>query len=159
MSLPDEILGLVEMEPVEDLVLAVLRSRIASVPVQSLIEDDQTFPAIIAHRGGSWGDWDGDPRFLDSGQLEVFCLAEGVEADTDAAHLSEAVRVVLRDAINKVIPGRGHLTKVELISAPKRVPDWDTATGPVQYADLPVGVVRYESIYAVEIRKPDRNRI
>lgn len=155
-SLPQEVLDLVEMEPIEDLVLAVLRDRITSIPIQSLIEDDQTFPAVVAHRGGSWGDWDGDPRFLDSGQLEIFTFTDGIEADSDGALLSEAVRVVLRDAINQVVPGKGHLTKVELVSAPKRQPDWDTATGPVQYADLPAGVIRYESVYLVEIKKPTR---
>lgn len=154
MAVPQEILDLVEMTPMEDLVLAVLRDRITSVSVQSLIEMNQTFPAIVAHRGGSWGDWSGDPRFLDSGQLEVFAFTDGVEADTDGALISEAIRVVLYGAINKVVPGRGHITKVDLVSAPKRVPDWDTSTGPVQFADLPVGVVRYESIYAIEIRKP-----
>lgn len=155
MSLPQEILDLVEMEPVEDLILAVLRDRITTVPVKSLIEEDQTFPAIVARRGGSWGDWDGDPRFLDSGQIEVFAFTDGLEGDKEAAQLSDAVRVVLRDAVNKVFPGLGYLTKVNLISAPKMVPDWDTAVGPVQYADLPTGVTRYESVYAVEIRKPD----
>jgi hypothetical protein len=32
--------------------------------------------------------------------------------------------------------------------------DWGPSTGPVQYADLPVGVFRYEAIYDLEIRRP-----
>jgi len=156
MSLPQEILDLVQMHPAEDLVLAVLRERITSVPVQTQIYDDQTFPAIVIHRGdliGEW--WGGDPRFIDHARLDVFCFVEGLNADEEAALLSEAVRVVLRGAINRVVPGMGHLTEVVMTAPPHAAADWDTATGPVQYADLPSEVVRYSSSYALSIRKPD----
>lgn len=154
MALPQEILDLVQMPPVEDLVLAVLRDRITTVPVKSLIQMDQSFPSVVVHRGATWGDWNGDPRFLDAAILDVFAFTDGDEADADGALLSEAVRVVLIEAINKVYPGKGHLTKVRMLTSPQNVPDWDTATGPVQFADLPVGVTRYQTVYAVEIRKP-----
>lgn len=155
MALPQEILDLVEMHPAEDLVLALLRERITSVPVQSQIFDDQQFPAIVIHRGdliGEW--WGGDPRFIDHARLDVFCFVEGLNADEEGSLLSEAVRVVLRDSINKVVPGLGHLTEVIVTSPARQVADWDTATGPVQYADLPAGVVRYSGTYALSIRKP-----
>jgi len=157
MALPQEILDLVEMHPVEDLVLNLLRQRITSVPVQSQIYDDQTFPAIVIHRGDLLGEWwSGDPRFLDNARLDVFCFVEGLDADEDGSLLSEAVRVVLRDSVNKVVPGRGYITRVEMTSPPRNAADLDTATGPVQYADLPVGVVRYATTYALEIRKPEQ---
>jgi len=156
MALPQEILDLIEMHPVEDLVLALLRQRITSVPVQSQINDDQTFPAIVIHRGdliGQW--WGGDPRFIDHARLDVFCFTEGIDADTDGSLLSEAVRNALRGSINQVVPGLGHLTEVTMTSAPRNAADWDTATGPVQYADLPAEVVRYSTTFALSIRKPD----
>lgn len=156
MALPSEILDLIEMHPVEDLVLALLRERITTVPVQSQIFDDQTFPAIVVHKGdliGEW--WAGDPRFIDSVRLEVFTFTSGINADEEGALLSEAVRVVLRDSVNIVVPGRGHLTEGRLTSPPRNAADWDTATGPVQYADLPSEVVRYSTQYALSIRKPD----
>lgn len=156
MALPQEILDLVEMHPVEDLVLALLRKRITSVPVQSQIYDDQTFPAIVIHRGDMIGEWwGGDPRFIDNARLDVFCFVEGVNADEDGALLSEAVRNALRNSINEVVPGLGYLTQVTMTSPPRNAADWDTATGPVQYADLPTEVVRYSTTYALSVRKPD----
>jgi hypothetical protein len=156
MALPQEILDLVEMHPIEDLVLTLLRERITSVPVQSQIYDDQTFPAIVIHRGdliGQW--WDGDPRFIDVARLDVFCFTEGLNADEDGSLLSEAVRVALRDCVNKVVPGLGYITNVTMTSPPRNAADWDTATGPVQYADLPTEVVRYSTTYSLSVRKPD----
>lgn len=153
-SLPASALALVEMTPVEDLCLYLLRARLPDVPVQSLIADDQGFPMVLVRRSGDWGEWKGDARFLDSGQISIHVFVDGVEADSDGALLSEAVRVILRDSVNTVVPGKGHFTKVKMQGAPNRKPDWATAVGPVQYADLPTGVVRYESVYQLEIRKP-----
>lgn len=145
------------MKPTEDLMLALLPSKLPGIKVQSLIEAKQTFPLVTARKTGDWGEWAGDPRFLDAGQLTVECFCEGINADADAAKLSEAVRVVLYGAINEVVPDKGYLTKVKLTGSPHKVSDWATAAGPVQYADLPHGVVRYESIYQIEIRKPRKN--
>lgn len=156
MALPQEILDLVEMHPVEDLVLTLLRRRITSVPVQSQIYDDQTFPAIVIHKGDMIGEWwGGDPRFLDTAKLDVFCFTSGLNGDEEGALLSEAVRVALRSCVNEVIPELGYLTAVTMTSPPRNAADWDTATGPVQYADLPSEVVRYATTYTLSIRKPD----
>lgn len=156
MALPQEILDLVEMHPVEDLVLSLLRDRITTVPVQSQIYDDQTFPAIVIHRGDTIGEWwGGDERFIDNARLDVFCFVEGLNADEEGALLSEAVRIVLRDSVNIVVPGLGHIAEARMSSPPRNAADWDTATGPVQYADLPTGVVRYSTSYALKVRKPE----
>jgi hypothetical protein len=156
MALPQEILDLVEMHPVEDLVLALLRERITTIPVQSQIYDDQTFPAIVIHRGDLMGEWwGGDPRFIDHARLDVFCFVDGLDADEDGMLLSEAVRNALRGSVNKVVPGLGYLTEVTMTNPPRNAADWDTATGPVQYADLPAEVVRYATTYALSVRKPD----
>lgn len=152
-TLHPDVLALVEMSPIEDLLLGLLPMQLTDVHVQSLIQNDQGFPLVIPRRSGDWGEWEGDPRFLDAGQVSIHSYCEGIDGDSDAALLSEAVRVVLRDSINVTVPGRGHLTKVKMTSAPRRVADWATATGPVQYADLPNGVWRYETVYNVEIRK------
>jgi hypothetical protein len=141
------------MSPIEDLALALLRDRLA-VQVGSLIKPNQDFPFVLVRSSGAWGEWDGDPRFLDAGVLTIHTFCDGPNADEDAGLLAEAVRVVLRDSVNVVLPMRGHITKVVMTDRPRRVTDWATATGPVQYADLPVGVFRYETQYRVEIRKP-----
>lgn len=155
-SLDPEVLALVEMGPVEDLILAILRQAFIKTPVRAGISDHQTFPVITVRRADSFGEWDGDPRFLDSASILISTFAQGLQADEDAALLGEAVRVVLYKAQREqlVIPGKGHLTKVDMTHSPRNVPDWATATGPVQYADLPTGVERYEARYQISIRKP-----
>lgn len=155
-SLDPEVLALVEMSPVEDLLLALLRSRLPSVDVNTRVKTNQTqsLPFVLVRSTGSWGDWGGDPRFLDASSVEIHAFCEGINADEDANLLSEAVRVILRDSLNVVVPGRGHLIHVEMLDRPRRTPDWATSTGPVQYADLPTGVERWEATYRVAIRKP-----
>lgn len=155
-GLPQEVLDLAELSPVEDLALAVLRDGLPSIQVKSRYAMDQTFPVVVVRRGDSWGDWGADMRFTDSAQLLVYTLCQGPDADEDAALLAEAVRIILRNAwlTQKVIPGKGHFTRVQQSASPRQVPDWATATGPVQYADLPTGVVRYETRYQVGIRRP-----
>ena len=156
-TLPPEILALVEMSPVEDLMLAVLRQGLPGIDVQTLIADDQTFPMVLVRTQADWGDWAGDPRFIDAATISIQAFCQGLNGDVDASLLSEAVRVVLRDSVNKPMPDLGHLIKVQMMGHPRRVTDWATSAGPVQYADLPTGVWRYESTYQIAMRKP-RNK-
>lgn len=155
-GIPDHIKALVEMTPCEDLVLEILRRGLPGIQVNTLIAADQTFPLVLVRRAPVSGTWDGDTRFLDSAAISIQTFTEDPDGDEDGAILSEAARVVLRDAwLNQVVvPGKGHFTWVEMTNAPRRVTDWATATGPVQYADLPTGVWRYETGYQIEIRKP-----
>ncbi|WP_031513701.1 hypothetical protein [Streptomyces sp. NRRL F-5123] len=155
-GLPPQIKALAELTPVEDLMLAVLRQGLPGIQVQSLISKDQTFPLVLPRRDTTFGNWAGDTRFLDAARVSVECFCEDPDGDEDAAILSEAVRVVLRDAwlSQTVYPGLGHITRIDLASAPRRQTDWATSAGPVQYADLPTGVWRYEAQYDIEIRKP-----
>lgn len=142
------------MSPVEDLLLALFREALPDVSIQTLIQKGQVFPFILIRSSGSWGAWNGDERFIDSSTVDVHTFCEGINADKDAALLSEAARVILRDSRNKVIPERGYVVAVEMLDRPKRSPDWQASVGPVQYADLPVGVERWEASYRVTIRKP-----
>lgn len=152
-SLPESILNAVEMAPVEDLILALLRPALAPVSVQSAFHADQGFPAVVIRSAGSYGTWNGHPRFIDAATLNVDCLALGLNSDEDANLLAEAVRVTLRDAVNVVTP-YGYLIKVSMNDRPKRAPDWANSVGPVQYADLPEGVERWTTSYRLTIRKP-----
>jgi hypothetical protein len=147
-------LNLIEMSPVEDLLLHLFREALPDIKVQTLVEDKQKFPFILLRSSGSWGSWEGDERFIDSSTIEIHAFCEGINADVDANLLSEAARVILRDSKNKVVPGKGYLISVEMLDRPKRSPDWQASVGPVQYADLPTGVERWESVYRVTIRKP-----
>jgi len=142
------------MSPLEDLMLALLREALPDMSVQTLIESKQTFPFVLLRSTGSWGSWQGDERFIDSSTIEVHAFCTGINADADASLLSEAVRVVLRDSKNKSFPGKGYVISTEMLDRPKRSPDWATSVGPVQYADLPTGVERWETTHRVTIRKP-----
>lgn len=154
-SLPSEIFDIVEFTPLEDISLYLLRDGLPdAIRVNSLVEDDQQFPLVLVRRSSDWGFWGGDERFVDNGQLTVHVYCEGLEADKDCALLSEAVRILLRDSVNRVVPDMGYLTKAKMIGSPMKAPDWATATGPVQYADLPAGTVRYESNYELSLKKP-----
>ncbi|MEU6056983.1 hypothetical protein [Streptomyces sp. NPDC047097] len=157
-GLPAEIKALAELSPVEDLLLAVLRDGLPGMRVQSLIARSQAFPFVFVRRDPTFGAWSGDTRFTDSARVLVQTFCEDPDGDADAAILAEAVRVVLRDAWlgQRVYAGRGHITRVDMVSAPRRATDWATAVGPVQYADLPTGVWRYETQYDIDIRKPRR---
>ncbi|QXE37122.1 hypothetical protein KQY30_25790 [Streptomyces sp. GMY02] len=155
-GVPDHIKALAELSPVEDLLLSILRDRLPGIRVKSLVDQHEMFPLVLIRRDPSFGAWSGDTRFTDAARVVINCFAQDPDGDEDAAILSEAVRVVLRDAwLNNVaVPGRGHITRVDMNSSPRRASDWATATGPVQYANLPTGVWRYESIYDIQIRKP-----
>jgi len=155
-GLPDHIKAMAELSPVEDLLLAVLREGLPGVRVKSLVDLHEQFPLVLVRRDPTWGQWQGDTRFTDAARIVINTFAPDPNGDEDAAILGEAVRVVMRDAWlkQKVYPRLGHIIRVDLNSAPRRASDWATATGPVQYADLPTGVWRYESIYDVQIRKP-----
>lgn len=153
-TMPQSVLDLIEMSPVEDLLLGLLPSKLPDVKFNTLIEPEQAFPFVLIRCGGSWGNWAGDQRFLDAAQVEVHTFAVGVNADEDAAKLAEAIRVILRDSVNVVVPQRGHITDIQMTSRPTRVTDWSTSSGPVQYANLPSGVYRYQTEYHLIIRKP-----
>lgn len=155
-GLPASVLALAERSPIEDFLLALYRADLADVPCNSLIRKGQTFPFILVRRLPGLGEGSGDQRFLDTATVSIQAFVEDPDGDQDAAILSEAARVVLRDAWlnNRVIPNRGHITRMEETQAARRVTDWATAAGPVQYADLPTGVIRYEAQYFITLRRP-----
>ncbi|WP_211225724.1 hypothetical protein [Nocardioides alkalitolerans] len=136
--------------------LTLLRAGLPdSIPVRSLIPEEVTFPIVLVRRASNWGQWSGHKRFIDSGAVSIQAFCSGIDADSDAAILSEAVRVILYDSINTPVStttSNGHLTQVRLLESPRRVTDWASAVGPVQYADLPKGVVRYETVFDLSLR-------
>lgn len=154
--LPSHIQAIAEFSPVEDLCLAILRDGLPGVEVSTLIRHDQSFPFVLVGRADSFGQFRGDHRFLDSAQVVAHAMCEDPDGDEDSGLLAEAIRVVIRDAWldQKVVPGRGHITGFNVVSPPHRVTDWATSTGPVQYADLPTGVHRYEVRFELSVKKP-----
>ena len=156
MSVPPNIRALADFAPVEDVVLPILRDGLSPLRVQSLIEFDQHFPMVHVRRAQGLTSDVGDPRFIDSALIQVHVFTEDPDGDEAGAVLSDAVRAVLWRAYREqtVVPGRGWISFFDLRHPPKRASDWATATGPVQYADLPTGVLRYESLYQLGVRRP-----
>ncbi|MGL5825558.1 MAG: hypothetical protein ACRCYU_12220 [Nocardioides sp.] len=153
-GISDAVRNLAAFSAIEDILLAVLRPKLADVQVKTLIATGQTFPMVLVRRTDQYGEWSGDPRFIDTATVAVQCYAEDPDGDADAEVLSQAVRSALRASINEVVPDLGHLVYVDMIRAPRRAPDWASAVGPVQYADLPSGVHRYETVYDLTFRSP-----
>lgn len=155
-GVPQEIMDLAEMSPLEDVALYILRQSIKTVPIYSLIpEAVQSDAFIVVRKSFPFGIWSGDPRFVDQTDLEVHVFARNPDGDARCAVISEAVRVVMHRAWmdNLHIPGRGYVSRCEMVSEPARKTDWASSTGPVQYADLPEGFWRYETKYSLTIRR------
>lgn len=158
LDLPQSVLDLVEFSPAEDILLAVLRDGLPDIPVFSLIPSNPPMPFVLVRRYTTFGDWTGDPRFVDAARFQIEVFTSDPDGDEKGAVLSEAVRVVLRNAwlSHKAIPELGSVIRIDMLDAPTRKADWATSQGPVQYADLPTGYWRYESVYHIEVRKPRR---
>lgn len=121
-------------------------------------------PAVIIRRerrsGQASVDSD-DDRFLKSALVSVNTLTAGPDADALGEELQEACRIAIREAQQGqvVIPGCGYISAITNSVEPSRVSDWATSTGVVQYASLPKGWSRYESVYRLLIRPPDQSTV
>lgn len=155
-DLPASVYTLIENKPVEDIILAILREGLPDVPVYSLIPETAPEFFVLVRRLGGAGGWAGDARFTDTGRFRIHTFTADPDGDYKGAILSEAVRVVLRNAwLNKwQNSDLGSVISIEMIAEPSRQTDWATSSGPVQYADLPLGYWRYESTYHLEVRRP-----
>lgn len=164
-SLPQYVYDRAELAPIEDVLLALLRPAFPGVHVTTRIPDTpdgSMFPMILARAHFAGLGTPGDPRFINRQMASVHTFTVDPDdplqpdGDEQGALLSEAVRVTLRDAgrAKPVLPDLGTILAITMTSPPRRVTDWATATGPVQYADLPSGTWRYETHYRVTYRRP-----
>jgi len=162
LRVPGSIRKLVEQPPAEDIALRVLREAMPDVPIRSRIPaEPELWPTkegllIVCRRGSSYGTWGGETRFVNHAGIEVQVFAYGPDAEERAALAHEACRVAFRDAMIRqdYYPGLGSISWHYMQEEPRRKADWATATGPVQYADLPSGWERYEARHQLFIRRP-----
>lgn len=157
--------------PSEDLLLRVFREYFYGDPyrldppwndkhkpfIRTLLPDDMDFPLLFVRRDKRSGSQNldfSDQRHGLSMVATVETFSQGDDADLDSALLQEAVRQCLFEAVNKQKgwSDLGFLSSVNIWSQPARVSDYATSTGVVQYASLPNGVIRYESIYQFIVR-------
>lgn len=147
-----------EREPIEDVALAILRPALPGIQVVTAISKIQTLPAVLVRRLPTFIYAQTDPaeRWLEQADLSVHSFAQDPDGDRDAAILAEAARIAMRDAwlSNFGNDNMGWICRFTCLAPARRVPDWATASGPVQYANLPNNFWRYEGRYRLTIRKP-----
>lgn len=148
-----------ERTPIEDVALTILRAALPSVEFVSQIRKNQSFPVVLVRRLPAFIYAQTDERWLEQADLSIHSFALDPDGDRDAAILAEAVRVALRDAWldNAGNDSIGWIARFSCLAPARRVPDWATASGPVQYADLPSNTWRYEGRYRLTVRKPRNN--
>lgn len=134
------------------------------IHIGTLFSEDIQPPMIIARaerRSGTIGNVVSDDRYLHPVIISVSTITDGVDADEMGEELQEAVRIALRQAhLNQVVvPNGGSISQITNASMPVRVSDYATSTGIVQYAGLPAGQVRYESIWRLILRSPPQSTI
>lgn len=162
-ELPDVFLNLVDHAPIEDIVIDYLRGVFGdAVPISAAIQDTPpdraTFPSILIRRVGDYGaSRAGHGALQVWGYVQVQVFWSGIDADQQANMTCTAVgNALLRSGFVPVDAskprGWGRLVGARKIDSPHRVSDWATSSGPVQYADLPIGATRHEGIYAVRVR-------
>jgi hypothetical protein len=147
--------------PTDALLMAIFREFFAGqdIRIGTLFTEDMPTPTIIARRERRSGNGElsgVDDRWMQPALVSVNTLTSGLEAEADGAALQEMCRLALRQCVyeQKAYPKLGHISAIENSTSASRVSDWATSTGVVQYATLPKGVVRYESVFRLLIRPP-----
>lgn len=135
-----------------------------NVHVYSTYSENMQTPAVVARRerrSGTLALHSKDDRFMQPAIIMVSTFTAGVDADEENEELQEMCRYALRQAQQrqKYVPGCGHIAVLEASTHPAKVSDWQTSTSVVQYASLPKGAVRYESIFRLLVRPPAQSTI
>ena len=155
-NLPASVLDRVAFFPYEDILAAMFQRVFPELRFETYVPEVLTYPLITGARFTPQGGWSGDPRFIDSGPVRINVFCAGPDADVEAFLISEAIRVMMLEASLERwnFPGLGSIVNITMSTEPADVNDWATATGIVQFADLPEGVIRFETVYQMTIRRP-----
>lgn len=138
----------------EDIVPGILRKVLPGyVRVLSRVEENPQFPFVLVSsaRVSEGQSPTSDQSDILSFNIHSFC--RGVDADIDAANLCwAAVNAVKDAALRGDSVGDGQvIVSSKLVMEPLRRSDWQDASGPVQYQDLPQFVERYEAWMRVRV--------
>ena len=146
-NLPASVLDRVAFFPYEDILAAMFQRAFPELRFETYVPEVLTYPLITGARFTPQGGWSGDPRFIDSGPVRINVFCAGPDADVEAFLISEAIRVMMLEASLERwnFPGLGSIVNITMSTEPADVNDWATATGIVQFADLPEGVIRFEA--------------
>lgn len=151
---------------VDDMVLEIFRQFFAGqdVHIATLYSEDMPTPAVVARRdrrSGTLALASRDDRYLQPAIISVNTVTNGFDADEAGEELQEMCRFALRQAqqLQVSIPGGGSIAVIAASTHPAKANDWQTATSVVQYASLPKGAVRYESVYRLLVRPPAQSTL
>lgn len=138
----------------EDIIPGILRKALPGyVRVLSRVEENPQFPFILVSsaRVSEGQSPTSDQSDILSFNIHSFC--RGIDADIDAANLCwAAVNAVKDAALRGDSVGDGQvIVASKLVMEPLRRSDWQDASGPVQYQDLPQFVERYEAWMRVRV--------
>lgn len=138
----------------EDIIPGILRKVLPGyVRVLSRVEENPHFPFVLVSsvRVSEGQSPTSDQSDILSFNIHSFC--RGVDADIDAANLCwAAVNAVKDAALRGDSVGDGQvIVASKLVMEPLRRSDWQDASGPVQYQDLPQFVERYEAWMRVRV--------
>lgn len=138
----------------EDVISGILRKVLPGyVRVLSRVEENPQFPFILVSsaRVSEGQSPTSDQSDILSFNIRSFC--RGIDADIDAANLCwAAVNAVKDAALRGDSVGDGQvIVASKLVMEPLRRSDWQDASGPVQYQDLPQFVERYEAWMRVRV--------
>ena len=155
-NLPSSVTDRVAFFPYEDILAAMFERAFQELRFETYVPELLTYPLITGARFTPQGGWSGDPRFIDSGPVRINVFCDGPDADVEAFLISEAIRVMMLEASLERwnFPGLGSIVNITMSTEPADVKDWATATGVVQFADLPENVIRFETVYQMTIRRP-----
>ena len=138
----------------EDVIPGILKKVLpAYVGVLSRVEENPSFPFVLVSsaRVSEGQSPTSDQSDILSFNIHSFC--RGIDADIDAANLCwAAVNAVKDAALRGDSVGDGQvIVWSKVVMEPLRRSDWQDASGPVQYQDLPQFVERYEAWMRVRV--------
>lgn len=151
---------------VDELMLTIMKSFFAGqdVTCRTQYTEGLDTPLVVVRRdrrSGTLALRSRDERFLQPAIVSVNTITSGIDADEVGEELQEMCRFALEQAQARqlFIPNCGSIAIIEGSTFPAKAADWQTATSVVQYASLPKGSVRYESVYRVLVRPPDQSTV
>lgn len=157
LGLPASVTEKVRFYPFEDILVEIFKRGLEGVKfVTYIAEDIEDYPYVTGFRFTPQAGWSGDPRFIDTGLIRINVFTSGEHAEDEGFFISEAIRVMMLQAHLERwhFPGVGSVLNIEMTVEPTESTDWATSTGVVQFADLPKGVLRSETVYRMTIRRP-----
>lgn len=156
LDLPASVLDRVRDRPIEDVVLAILRRGLSDLPSYALIPPAVPAYFVLVRGLPESGEYGGRRGLFHKIDFAIHVYTEDPDGDEKATLIGDAVVDVMQQAFLEhwEFPQFGSVNKIICSQYPTRETDWATSSGPVQYADLPIGNWRNEARFRAVINTP-----